>query len=58
MNLKALPSPVETFKIELASAGDNTSGNGAPATGTSTNKGTLSVLWESTDAWVPITVLH
>ena len=59
MNLKALPSPVETFKIELVSAGDNTSGNGTPTTGTiATNKGTLSLLWENTDAWVPITVLH
>jgi Protein of unknown function (DUF2911) len=44
MNLKSLPSPVETFKIEVASTG------GA--------KGTLSLLWENTDAWVPITVLH
>src|ERR1700722_11236435 len=48
MNLKTLPSPVETFKIEVQSAGGS-----APA-----NKGTLSVLWENTDAWVPITVLH
>jgi hypothetical protein len=44
MNLKTLPSPVETFKIDLESTGGN--------------KGTLSLLWESTDAWVPITVLH
>jgi hypothetical protein len=44
MNLKALPSPVETFKIELQSSGGS--------------KGTLSLLWENTDAWVPITVLH
>ena len=49
MNLKALPSPVETFKIEVQSSG---------ATTTSANKGTLSVMWETTDAWVPITVLH
>jgi hypothetical protein len=35
---------VESFKIELA-----------PTEG---NKGTLSLLWENTDAWVPITVLH
>ncbi len=48
MNVKTLPSPVETLKIEVQSAG-----SGAPA-----NKGTLSVLWENTDAWVPITVLH
>lgn len=44
MNLKNPPAPIETFKIEVASAG------GA--------KGTLSLLWENTDAWVPITVLH
>jgi Protein of unknown function (DUF2911) len=44
MNLKTLASPVETFKIQVE-----------PATG---NKGTLSVLWENTDAWVPITVLR
>jgi hypothetical protein len=45
MNLKTLPSPVETFKIDLQG-------------GTSGNKGTLSLLWENTDAWVPVTVLH
>jgi hypothetical protein len=44
MNLKSVNSPVETFKIELASTGGN--------------NGTLSLLWENTDAWVPITVLH
>ena len=44
MNLKTLSTPVETFKIEVASAGGS--------------KGTLSLLWETTDAWVPITVLH
>lgn len=44
MNLKTLASPVETFKIEVAP--------------TSGNKGTLSLLWENTDAWVPITVLR
>jgi Protein of unknown function (DUF2911) len=48
MNLKTLPSPVETFKIELQSVGGSASGN----------KGTLSLLWENTDAWVPIAVLH
>jgi hypothetical protein len=48
MNLKALSSPVERFKIEVASTGGNTGGN----------TGTLSLLWENTDAWVPITVLH
>jgi hypothetical protein len=49
MNLKTLPSPVETFKIELQSSAGNTPGNG---------KGTLSLLWENTDAWVPIRVLR
>ena len=44
MNLKTLSVPVETFKIELA-----------PTTG---NGGTLSLMWENTDAWVPITVLR
>jgi hypothetical protein len=47
MNVKTLPSPVETFKIELQATG-----------GSSGNKGTLSLLWENTDAWIPITVLH
>jgi hypothetical protein len=46
MNLKTLPTPVETFKIEVQS------------TGGATNKGTLSLLWENTEAWVPVTVLH
>lgn len=44
MNLKTLSAPVETFKIELAA--------------TSGNSGTLSLMWENTDAWVPVTVLH
>jgi hypothetical protein len=44
MNLKMLSSPVETFKIELASTG--------------ANSGTLSLLWENTSASVPFTVLH
>ena len=44
MNLKAPAALVETFKIEVQ-----------PSTG---NKGTLSLLWENTEAWVPITVLH
>lgn len=44
MNLKTLDSPVETFKIRVE-----------PTTG---NKGTLSLMWENTDAWVPFTVLR
>jgi hypothetical protein len=42
MNLKTLPSPVETFKIELRPGGDN--------------KGTLALLWETTEASIPFTV--
>ena len=42
MNLKALASPVETFKIQLSSAGGN--------------KGTLALLWENTEASIPFTV--
>ncbi|HEX5227901.1 MAG TPA: DUF2911 domain-containing protein [Bryobacteraceae bacterium] len=44
MNLKPLATPVEKFKIEVE-----------PSEG---SKGTLSLMWENTDAWVPITVLH
>jgi len=44
MNLKKLSSPVETFRIEVASEGGN--------------KGTLHLIWENTDAWVPVTVLR
>jgi hypothetical protein len=43
MNLKALAAPVETFKIELRSDGGN--------------KGTLALLWETTEASIPFTVL-
>ncbi len=50
MNLKTLATPVETFKIELQPS--------AGGANTSVNKGTLSLLWENTDAWVPITVLR
>jgi hypothetical protein len=42
MNLKTLPRPVETFRIELRSEG--------------TNKGTLALLWEQTEASIPFTV--
>jgi hypothetical protein len=44
MNVKALPSPVETFKIELRSD--------------SANKGTLALLWETTEASIPFTVVQ
>jgi hypothetical protein len=42
MNLKTLPAPVETFKIELRSDGGN--------------KGTLALDWETTEASIPFTV--
>jgi hypothetical protein len=42
MNLKTLATPVETFKIELRSDGGN--------------KGTLALLWETTEASIPFTV--
>jgi len=42
MNLKTLDSPVETFKIDLRSDGGN--------------KGTLALLWETTEASIPFTV--
>jgi hypothetical protein len=48
MNLKTISPPVETFKIQIESATPNPSAN----------KGMLSLLWETTDAWVPITVLR
>jgi len=42
MNLKTLPTPVETFKIELRSDGGN--------------QGTLALVWETTEASIPFTV--
>ena len=44
MAVKTLPSPVETFKVQLTSSGDN--------------KGTLALIWENTEASVPMTVLR
>ncbi|MBV8847711.1 MAG: DUF2911 domain-containing protein [Bryobacterales bacterium] len=44
MNVKTLPSPVETFTIKLAQNGDK--------------NGTLSLLWENTEASEPFTVLR
>ena len=43
MNLKTLPSPVETFKIQLAAAGPGKSG-------------TLALIWENTEASIPFTL--
>ncbi len=44
INLKTLPSPVETLQIQLSAD--------------SANKGTLAIRWENTEVWAPITVLH
>ena len=44
MNLKTLPAPVETLKIDLKNDGGN--------------KGTLSIAWEKTEVSVPFTVLR
>jgi hypothetical protein len=44
MAVRNLPSPVETFKVQLSASGDN--------------KGTLALVWENTEASVPITVLR
>jgi len=44
MAVKTLPSLVETFKVQLSAAGGD--------------KGTLALMWENTEASVPITVLH
>lgn len=41
MNVKTLATPVETFRIELRSDGGN--------------KGTLALLWETTEASIPFT---
>ena len=44
MTVKTLPTLVETFKVQLSTAG--------------ADKGTLALIWENTEASVPITVLH
>jgi len=44
MNLKKLTAPVETFTIELRSDAGN--------------KGTLALLWETTEASIPFTILQ
>jgi hypothetical protein len=43
MNVKKLAAPVETFKIDLRSGGGD--------------KGTLALLWETTEASIPFTVV-
>ncbi len=42
INVKAVPMPVERFRIELAQSGPN--------------QGKLSLIWENTEAWAPFTV--
>jgi hypothetical protein len=42
MNLKTLPAPVETFRVDLRNDGGN--------------KGTLALVWEKTEASIPFTV--
>lgn len=44
MTLKSLTAPVETLRIDLRTAGGN--------------QGTLAIVWESTEASLPITVLR
>jgi len=44
MSVKSIPGPVEVFRIELSSTGGN--------------KGRLALVWENTEASVPITVLR
>jgi hypothetical protein len=44
MNLKKLAAPVETFRVDLRSEGGN--------------KGTLALVWENTEAFIPFTVLQ
>jgi hypothetical protein len=43
MNLKTLPAPVETFQVQLTTEGGS--------------KGRLGLVWENTEASVPLTVL-
>ncbi len=43
MSVKALPQPVETFRVDLRSEGGN--------------KGVLALVWETTEAYIPFTVL-
>jgi hypothetical protein len=46
MTLKTLSSPVETFRIELVATG-----------GTGSKTGMLALIWETTEASIPFTVL-
>jgi hypothetical protein len=46
MTVKTLAKPVETFRIELSSNG-----------GASSKTGTLALIWETTEASIPFTVL-
>ena len=44
MDVKKLDAPVETFRIDLRAAGDN--------------RGTIALVWETTEASVPSALLH
>ena len=44
MNIRTLPTPVETFRVELSNDGGT--------------KGSLALLWENTEASIPFTVLQ
>lgn len=44
MNVKTLPEPVETFRVDLRNDGGN--------------KGTLALVWERTEASIPFTLLQ
>ena len=44
IQVKTLAKPVERFRIELKPS--------------SSNQGTLSLIWETTEAWAPITILR
>jgi Protein of unknown function (DUF2911) len=52
MSVKMLADPVETFKIELRTGGSNSVG------GSAGNKGTIALLWETTEASIPFTVVQ
>jgi len=44
MNIKTLPTPVETFKIQVSAAGPG--------------KGMLALMWENTEASIPFTLVR
>ena len=44
INVKTLPAPVERFRIQLAATG--------------ASQGTLSLIWENTEAWAPFSIVR